>query len=134
MQIMISCLSYCHLLSYIRMSMVTSPSKPHNTFFSLSLSLSLYIYIYICAGQIIAMCSFDAGHSVINLITEKQRTQRFKKTNEKKTRRQSGKPKTDLFENRPSVGFRFIENRLVSVSVSVSHRALSRTSNYKLHL
>jgi hypothetical protein len=42
----------------------------------------------------------------------------------KKPRRESGKSKTDLFENRPSVGFRFIENRSVSVSVPVSRRAL----------
>jgi hypothetical protein len=59
---------------------------------------------------------------------------------QKKTRRESGKPKTGLFENRLLVGFRFIENRSVSVSVSVSRRALmqphfrifSITSNKKL--
>jgi hypothetical protein len=34
----------------------------------------------------------------------------MKKTKKKKPRRQSGKPKTDLFENRPSVGFWFFEN------------------------
>jgi hypothetical protein len=49
------------------------------------------------------------------------------KNSKKPTRQELGKPKTDLFENRPLVGFRFIENRSVSVSVSVSRRALSGT-------
>jgi hypothetical protein len=35
-----------------------------------------------------------------------------------------GKIKTNILENRPSVGFRFIKNRSVLVSVSVSRRAL----------
>jgi hypothetical protein len=52
--------------------------------------------------------------------TKKQSTENSKKTEKN---RESGKPKNDLFENRP-VGFRFIENRWVSVSVSVSRRAL----------
>jgi hypothetical protein len=53
--------------------------------------------------------------------TKKLRTENTKiKKKQKKTRRDWGKPKTDLFENRPS--------RSVSVSVSVSRRALATTS------
>jgi hypothetical protein len=54
----------------------------------------------------------------------KQDKKTQKKEQNNQNRRESGKPKTDLFENRPSVGFLFIENRSVSVSVSVSRRAL----------
>jgi hypothetical protein len=43
--------------------------------------------------------------------TKKLRTDILKNGAKKTTRRESGKPKTDLFENRPLVGFRFIENR-----------------------
>jgi hypothetical protein len=42
----------------------------------------------------------------------------------RQNRPESGKPKTDLLENQPLVGFRFIENRLGSVSVS--RRALAK--------
>jgi hypothetical protein len=45
----------------------------------------------------------------------------------RQNRKKSGKPKTDLFKKRPSVGFRFIGKRSVSVSVSVSRRALVMT-------
>jgi hypothetical protein len=38
----------------------------------------------------------------------------------RQNRKKSGKPKTDQLKNRPSVGFQFIENRSVFVSVSVS--------------
>jgi hypothetical protein len=55
--------------------------------------------------------------------TKKPKTQRLKKKTKKKNDdNRENKPKTELFENRPLVGFRFIENR--SVSVSVSRRAL----------
>jgi hypothetical protein len=54
--------------------------------------------------------------------TKKPKTQRLKKNRKKKDDNRENKPKTELFENRPLVGFRFIENR--SVSVSVSRRAL----------
>jgi hypothetical protein len=47
---------------------------------------------------------------------------------EQKNPDENGKPKTDLFENRPSVSFRFIKNRSVSVLVLVSRRALNNTS------
>jgi hypothetical protein len=43
-------------------------------------------------------------------------TQRISQKDE--TDENKKKPKTDLIKNRPSVGFWFIENRLVSVSVS----------------
>jgi hypothetical protein len=42
----------------------------------------------------------------------------------RQNRPESGKPKTDLLDNRPTVGFRFIENRSVLVLVSDSRRAL----------
>jgi hypothetical protein len=62
------------LLSHVnvnKMSMVTSPSEQHKTLFSLPLPLSLSFSLSIYADQIIAMCSLDAGHSVINLITQR---------------------------------------------------------------
>jgi hypothetical protein len=46
---------------------------------------------------------------------------------EGKTDQNRENQKNDLLENRPSVGFRFIENRSVSVSVSVSRKALEHT-------
>jgi hypothetical protein len=47
-----------------------------------------------------------------------------------KNRPESEKTSNRSFKNRPLVVFRFFENRLVSVSVSVSRRALLVSFNY----
>jgi hypothetical protein len=63
---------------------------------------------------------------------KKNQTKTCKRTEKwqpgRQNRQESGKPKTDLLKNRPSVGFRFIENHSVSVSVLVSRRALMSTN------
>jgi hypothetical protein len=54
--------------------------------------------------------AYKTPHSNISGGTKKQSTKNnktFKRKKTKKNRRESGKPTTDLFENRPLVGFRF---------------------------
>jgi hypothetical protein len=67
----------------------------------------------------------------LSIVTLPFKQKKLSTNTKRQNQRESGKPKTGLFKNRPSVGFGSIENR--SVSVSDSRRALIISTLNSLH-